>query len=69
MESKIQNPTHSFREADLVVQLIQEPQIHTFTYQKTLLYTLFCLSLKSPKAFGVSLSPISSISIHSNITY
>ena len=29
--------------------------MYTFTYQKTLLYTLFCLFLKSPKAFSVSL--------------
>ena len=29
--------------------------IHTFTYQKTLLHTLFCLFSKSPKAFNVSL--------------
>ena len=30
--------------------------IHTFTYQKTLLHTLFCLFLKLPKAFSVSLN-------------
>ena len=29
--------------------------IHTFTYQKALLYTLFCRFLKSSKAFSVSL--------------
>ena len=29
--------------------------IHTFTYRKTLLHTLFCLFLKSSKAFSVSL--------------
>ena len=29
--------------------------IHSFTYQKTLLHTLFCLFLKSSKAFSVSL--------------
>ena len=29
--------------------------IHTFKYQKTLLHTLFCLLLKSSKAFSVSL--------------
>ena len=27
-----------------------------FTYQKTLLHTLFCWFLKSPKAFSVSLN-------------
>ena len=30
--------------------------IHTFTYQKTLLHTLFCLFLKLSKTFSVSLS-------------
>ena len=29
--------------------------IHTFTYQTTLLHTLFCLFLKLSKAFSVSL--------------
>ena len=32
--------------------------IHTFTYQKTLLHTLFCLFLKSSKAFSVSVRHI-----------
>ena len=32
--------------------------IHTFTYQKTLLHTLFCLFLKSSKAFCVSLKQL-----------
>ena len=30
--------------------------IYTFTYQKTLLHTFFCLFLKSSKAFSVSLT-------------
>ena len=30
--------------------------IHTFTYQKTLLHTMFCLFLKSSKTFSVSSS-------------
>ena len=30
--------------------------IHTFTHQKTLLHTLFCLLLKSLEAFSVSLN-------------
>ena len=85
-ESKKENPTHSFRETNLVLQLIWETQIKgktvmkekilifvlpqcivdwihlqnthtfTFTYQKTLLHTLFCLILKSQKAFSVSLN-------------
>ena len=39
-----------------VLYWIQFLKIHTFTYQKTLLHTLFCLLLKSWKAFSVSLS-------------
>ena len=31
-------------------------EYNTFTYQKTLLHTLFCLFLKLSKAFSVSLS-------------
>ena len=101
-KSKMKNPTHSFRETNLLLQLIQESQIksktvmnwssqkkkraffvpfilsegsffkdwvlsqcilywihfqniHTFTYQNTLLHTLCCLFLKSSKAFSVSL--------------
>ena len=34
---------------------IQFQNIHTFTYKKTLLHTLFCLFLKSSRAFSVSL--------------
>ena len=34
--------------------------IYTFTHQKTLFYTLFCLPLKSPKVFSVSLKSINS---------
>ena len=33
--------------------------IHIFTYQKTLLHTLFCLFLKSSKAFSISLIIVS----------
>ena len=36
--------THSFRETKLVFQLFQN--IHTFTYQRILLHTLFCLFLE-----------------------
>ena len=44
----MENPTHSFREANLVLQLIYELQIKskTFRYQKTLLDTLFLLISK-----------------------
>ena len=35
-----------------VVYQIQLQNIHTFTYKKTLLHTLFCLFLKSPNAFS-----------------
>ena len=38
-----------------IVYWIHLQSIHIFTYQKTLLHTLFCLLLKSPKAFSVSL--------------
>ena len=102
-ESKMQNPTHQFKETNLVLQLIEESQIksetvmswsswkkkegifvpfilskrkffsicvlsqfivywihfqnkYTFTYQKTILHKLFCLFLKSSKAFRGSLS-------------
>ena len=101
-ESKMENPTHSFREKNLVLQLIyksqiksknvmswssrrikegifftvylyernffkicdlsqcivywiQFPNLHTFTYQKTLLHIHFRLFLKSSKVFSVSL--------------
>ena len=102
-ESKMQNPTHQFKETNLVLQLIEESQIksetvmswsswkkkegifvqfilskrkffsicvlsqfivywihfqnkYTFTYQKAILHKLFCLFLKSSKAFRGSLS-------------
>ena len=103
-ESNMENATRSFRETNLVLELIQESQIknkavmrwssrkkkkgkfvpfilsernffkicvlsqcivnslleyqnrQTFTYQKTLLQTTFCLFLKSLKAFSVSLT-------------
>ena len=42
--------------------------IHAFTYQKTLLYTLFCLFLESSKAFSVSLI-ISPLSLHNFCIY
>ena len=42
--------------------------IHAFTYQKTLLYTLFCLFLESSKAFSVSLI-ISPLSLHNFYIY
>ena len=38
-----------------IVYWIHFQNIHTFTYQKTLLHTLFCLSLKSWKAFSLFL--------------
>ena len=102
-ESKMENPTHSFRETNLcfssykncklkvklwwvgvrerknrvffvpfilskgnffkicvlsqcIVYWIHFQNIHTFTYQKTLLHTLFCFFLKSSNAFTVPLS-------------
>ena len=110
-ESKMENPTHSFRETNLVLQFIEELQIksktvmswssrkkkrvffapfilpkgmffnicilsqcivywihsqniHTFTHQKTLLHTVFCLFLKSLKFFSVSLMLLWSWSNH-----
>ena len=39
-----------------IVYRVHFQNIHTFTYQKTLLHTLFCLFLKSLKAFNVSLA-------------
>ena len=39
-----------------IVYWIHFHNIHTFTYQKTLLHTLFYLFLKSSKAFSVSLN-------------
>ena len=93
-ESKMENPTHIFKETNLVIQLIYKLRIksktvmswnkksaffnvyfvqgkffyyfcffaiysvlnkYTFIYQKLQLYTLFCLFLKSWKAFRVSL--------------
>ena len=38
-----------------IVYWINLKNKRTFIYQKTLLHALFCLSLKSPKAFGVSI--------------
>ena len=38
-----------------IMYWIKFQNIHTFTYQKTLLYTLFCLFLKSLIALSVSL--------------
>ena len=38
-----------------VYSIVHFQNIHTFTYQKTLLHTLFCLFLKPSKAFSVSL--------------
>ena len=100
-ESKMENLTRSFREANLVLQLIKSANekrnydklelakgkrehfsyslfcprevfltfvlsqyivywnfenIHTFTYQKRLLHTLFCLFFKSWKTFSVFLT-------------
>ena len=47
-KSKMENPAHSFIEANLALQLIYELQIKskTFRYQKTLLDTLFLLFSK-----------------------
>ena len=47
-KSKMENPAHSFIEANLALQLIYELQIKskTFRYQKTLLDTLFLLISK-----------------------
>ena len=41
---------------DVLVYWIQLQNIHTFTYQKTLLHTLFFLILKLSKAFSASLT-------------
>ena len=38
-----------------IVYWINFQNIYTFTYQKSLLHTLFCFFLKSSKAFSVSL--------------
>ena len=38
-----------------IVHWVHFQNTHTFTYQKTLLHILFCLFLKSSKAFSVSL--------------
>ena len=43
-----------------IVYWIHFENIHTFTYQKTLLHLIFCLFLKSLKAFSVSLSIVQS---------
>ena len=49
-----------------IVYWIHFQKIHTFTYQKTLLHTLFCLYLKSSKAFSVS-SKIKNSTYHSRV--
>ena len=41
--------------SNCMVYWIYFQNIHTFTYQKILFHTIFCLFLKSPKAFSVSL--------------
>ena len=41
--------------SNYMVYWIYFQNIHTFTYQKILFHTHFCLFLKSPKAFSVSL--------------
>ena len=41
-----------------IVYWIHFQNMATFTYGKTLIHTLFCLLLKSPKAFSVSLTNI-----------
>ena len=42
-----------------IVYWIHFQNIHTCSYQKPLLYTLFCLFLKLPQAFSVSSSTVS----------
>ena len=37
----------------LLFDVFNECSLHTVTYQKTLLHTLFCLFLKSSKAFSI----------------
>ena len=44
-----------------IVYWIHFKNIHTFTYQKILLHIIFCLFLKSSKAFSVSLSFLSKL--------
>ena len=44
-----------------ILYRIHFQNIHTFTYQKTLLHALFCMFLKSSKAFSVSLSVMYSL--------
>ena len=46
-----------------IVYWIHLQNIHTFTFQKTLFNTFFCLFLKSPKTFSVSLSKKNNINI------
>ena len=43
---------------------IRFQNIHTFTYQKTLPHTFFCLFLKSSKAFSVFLIYYRNIALH-----
>ena len=45
------------------VYWIHSQNINTFTYQKTLLYTLFCLFLKSSKALSLCILNISSMQL------
>ena len=62
-ESKMENSTLTFLHSRLsscflsqcIVYWINFQNIYTYTNQKTLLHTLFCLFLKSLKAFSVSL--------------
>ena len=41
--------------SECMVYSIHFQNMHTFTYQKKLLHTIFCLFLKSSKAFSASL--------------
>ena len=58
-ESKMENTTPSFRETNpefqFIVYWLYFQNIQFFTYQKTLLQTLFCLFLKLLKVFSSSL--------------
>ena len=52
-----------------IVYWIQFQNMHSFTYQETLIHTLFCLFLKSSKIFSVSLNKKQSYKIAKLLTW
>ena len=52
-----------------IVYWIKFQNIHSFTYQETLIHTLFCLFLKSSKIFSVSLNKKQSYKIAKRLTW